>query len=662
MSTPSSKSDEAFGASSSDDVALDSTTNESWIAIEPPMPPRNIQVISDLCSEPPSFSAAQFDIVLRRQHQRSRDGGGVKKAAIPSRFLNLSDTFEFSGWGTLSRIELDPSDISYGEKCIQDGRRAKTLGQFTASALAGNAVLGSVFYALPAVVIASGVYSPISLFIATLVLFLWRPIMEELASALPFGGAPYTYLLNVSSKWLALLGAAMLLLDYASTSVVSAATAAAYLSGEVSLPFPAYVGALLVVVVFTIVSLSGLRESARIALVVLSLHILTMLALFVASVVAWARTGNSLIHENWVMGRGPLRAGHIVGEVFNGVCIGVLGLTGFECTPSYVSSIKPGRFPRVLRNLHYPAIFLNCLSMLFLLALVPLETILSGANVLSALASVAAGKWLRIWVVVDAVVVLCGGVLTGILGACELSDSLSIVSKMFSLIWLAVMTLFPIAVLLLKFNRGRLPRQPRTSLTIVFSTLIIAFVIIGGNIAIDPTIVGYAAAYLVALATIFYVTMKKGRFVRWFLWIYDQSSSLNAFLWTKNWGHRMAKMMMHMRRQPVCLLVKTDEINRLFHKLLYVCENEETSRLKLVHFYDEEGGIPSEMEANWKILDEAFPEITVDLVLVRGPFNPLNVAALANRLQVPTTLMFMSCPGQNFSYPVADFGTRIISL
>lgn len=115
--------------------------------------------------------------------------------------------------------------------------------------------------------------------------------MEELASALPFGGAPYTYLsvpmcktpfmwsyllcsrLNVSSKWLALLGAAMLLLDYASTSVVSAATAAAYLSGEVSLPFPAYVGALLVVVVFTIVSLSGLRESARIALIVLSLHV-----------------------------------------------------------------------------------------------------------------------------------------------------------------------------------------------------------------------------------------------------------------------------------------------------------------------------------------------------------------------------------------------------
>lgn len=32
------------------------------------------------------------------------------------------------------------------------------------------------------------------MFIATLTLFLWRPIMVELGSALPISGAPYTYL------------------------------------------------------------------------------------------------------------------------------------------------------------------------------------------------------------------------------------------------------------------------------------------------------------------------------------------------------------------------------------------------------------------------------------------------------------------------------------
>lgn len=72
--------------------------------------------------------------------------------------------------------------------------------------------------------------------------------------------------------------------------------------------------------------------------------------------------------------------------------------------------------------------------MLFVLAHVPLPTVLGGANVLSVLAETVrtsiiigcveymslvwctaqvAGRWLRIWVVVDAVITLCGGVLTG---------------------------------------------------------------------------------------------------------------------------------------------------------------------------------------------------------------------------------------------------------
>jgi len=69
------------------------------------------------------------------------------------------------------------------------------------------------------------------------------------------------------------VSAALLLLDFASTSVVSASTAASYLAGEVSLPFPSFVGPILVLVIFTIVSLTGIKESARIALVVLMLHV-----------------------------------------------------------------------------------------------------------------------------------------------------------------------------------------------------------------------------------------------------------------------------------------------------------------------------------------------------------------------------------------------------
>ncbi|EKM52801.1 uncharacterized protein PHACADRAFT_212012 [Phanerochaete carnosa HHB-10118-sp] len=660
----------------------------TWIAVEPPLPARGApepESSGPLDSHPPSFESAQYDIVLRRQRQRPSTGGGVKCSAAPSRFINLPSPFEFSGWGTMSRLELGRDELTRGEEDVQRARGAASLGQFTASAIAGNAVLGSVFYALPAVASVSGVYSPISLSAAGCVLFLWRPIMEELASALPISGAPYTYLLNVSSKTLALIGAALLLLDFSATAVVSAATAMSYLGGEVTLPF-------------SMVCEDGIRDydAPR-----------KFLLKYRCSVISADETlsrGNTQIRTNWVHGTEDLTAATTARAIFDGICLGVLGLTGFECVPSYVSSIKPGKFPQVLRNLHYPALLLNSLAMLFVLAHVPLGTIVGQGNILSVLAQTVAGKWLRTWVVVDAVIVLCGGVLTGILGACELFERLArdrflprlftfrlpgtgspacsvaafvafscvlyassgarldVMSKMFSLVWLTVMALFPLSVLLLKFSRGRLTRTPRTPLFLAPLTLAVAAAIIGGNIAVDPSIVGYAAAYFLALAAAFQLTMKKVRVLHGLLWAYDQYRVLTRHAWTRTCGENLAAAVSHLRKQPVCVLVKTDEINVLIHSLLYVSQNEETSCLKLVHFYDDEIGVPSEMEANWKILDEAFPEITVDLILVRETFTPSNVAALAHRLEIPTTLMFMSCPGRDFPFGIAELGTRIISL
>lgn len=55
-------------------------------------------------------------------------------------------------------------------------------------------------------------------------------------------------------------------------------------------------------------------------------------------------------------------------------------------SPAYVARIKPGRFPLVLRNLHIPAIILNCVSMLLVLAILPMKTVLDGNNILSILA------------------------------------------------------------------------------------------------------------------------------------------------------------------------------------------------------------------------------------------------------------------------------------
>jgi hypothetical protein len=89
---------------------------------------------------------------------RPRDGGGLKDTlATASRFLNLSSDFEFAGWGSFSKLKLTSEDHTVGEERLQRIRRARLLGQFTGTALPGTAVLGGVFYTLPAVIAVSGV-------------------------------------------------------------------------------------------------------------------------------------------------------------------------------------------------------------------------------------------------------------------------------------------------------------------------------------------------------------------------------------------------------------------------------------------------------------------------------------------------------------------------
>ena len=58
---------------------------------------------------------------------------------------------------------------------------------------------------------------------------------------------------------------------------------------------------------------------------------LTMVVLGVASTAAWARAGNAQLHENWIAGQAPTASG-VAHQIFNGLCIGMLGLTRFECT------------------------------------------------------------------------------------------------------------------------------------------------------------------------------------------------------------------------------------------------------------------------------------------------------------------------------------------
>lgn len=60
----------------------------------------------------------------------------------------------------------------------------------------------------------------------------------------------------------------------------------------------------------------------------------------------------------------------------------------------------------------------------------------------------------------------------------------------FSIVFLVNMTMFPVALLYLKFHRSRLPRNPVISVELLILALIISATVIIGNIVLNPAALG----------------------------------------------------------------------------------------------------------------------------------------------------------------------------
>lgn len=102
---------------------------------------------------------------------------------------------------------------------------------------------------------------------------------------------------------------------------------------------------------------------------------------------------------------------------------------------------------------------------------------------------------------------------------------------------------------------------------------------------------------------------------------------------------------------------------RVNAQVLSVSIAADADLIKLVHFYDRIEDIPSEFESNYRILDEVYPSVTIELVFVQAQFNPQAVIAVSKKLGVPTSLCFIQCPGEAFGWVFGEMrGVRIIML
>jgi Amino acid permease len=109
--------------------------------------------------------------------------------------------------------------------------------------------------------------------------------------------------------------------------VVSAGSAQGYLAGEVDLPFPQFLIAIFILILFSCICFLGIRESSTLALAIMTTHLTTIAVLAIVAMVRWGINGNEVLSANWDVAA-SLPAKEILKQIFYGTSLGFLGITG----------------------------------------------------------------------------------------------------------------------------------------------------------------------------------------------------------------------------------------------------------------------------------------------------------------------------------------------
>ncbi|KNC53100.1 amino acid permease [Thecamonas trahens ATCC 50062] len=230
----------------------------------------------------------------------------------------------------------------------QDSTAHVLLNQMEATAIAGNDITGSVLYCAGIVGQTAGKWAPLSLVMMAVVLYAFRRVYAEVGAALPLNGGTYTLLLNTSSKSWAAIGACLTFLSYIATAVVSASSAMTYLHAIAPQVEVWYATVALLLLVAMLVAF-GISDSARVAMLIFGVHMLSLMALMVASSVYAGQHGH-VLRDNWAADDAANPAGKsgagALKRIFYGFCVSALGISGFETSANFIEQQKPGSFPR----------------------------------------------------------------------------------------------------------------------------------------------------------------------------------------------------------------------------------------------------------------------------------------------------------------------------
>ena len=595
-------------------------------------------------------------------------------------------------------MSLPPEDaaptITPPKELLEGEAGKERLGQWPATAICGNDITSSCLYVAAIATVYAHALAPLALLIVGGILYLYRKIYTEVVEALPLNGGAYNCLLNSTRKFSAAMAACLTILSYLATAVISGKTAAEYLHSL--LPFlPPMEVTTVILILFAGLTILGITESSRVALVIFIFHLSALTLLLVFGLVyvvqhggAWSQNWQSLTLEvNWPT------------ALFFGVSASLLGVSGFESSANFVEQQRPGVFRLTLRNMWVAVLVFNPLISLMALQILPVAEILKHHdNMLSFVAWLTGGNLFKSLVVIDAGLVLSGAVLTSFIGITGLVHRMTLdqcfpqfllktnrrgsyhriilaflflcvsilyltrgqllqLAGVYTISFLGVMTLFGIGNILLKINRQELKRTYRAGWSTVILGVLATSVGIIGNLIIDYRFLIYFALYFIPAVLIVTVMYTRIAILKTILMVINEMLQ-RAFMWRE----QVIEEIMDITNIRLVLFVRGGALSRLSKAFDYIQRNESSRKIVVVHLFKEDH--PEESEEilrSLKILEELFPEIKIEYFPRQGQFGPQIVETLSQELKVPKNYMFIGAPEAKHKFSLEDLGgVRVI--
>ncbi len=225
----------------------------------------------------------------------------------------------------------------------------------------------------------------------------------------------------------------------------------------------------------------------------------------------------------------------------------------------------------------------------------------------------------------------------------------------YTISFLSVMSLFAIGNMLLKVKRRRLPRETRAGWATVTIALVAVVIGLVGNVVKDPEGVRVFATYFGLFGAIVAVMFLRIQLLRVVLFV--SNAIIRRIEIVSSWLAKGVRSKIgEINSRTIIYFTKGDDQMLLNRAALYVMQNEQTNRLKIVHVYEDEDAIPEDLPESLHAIDRLYPDLRIDFLAVKGEFGPELIEMLSQRLQVPKNYMFIGTPGDRFPHRIEALG------